>query len=300
MEGLTLTDVFYKGRKVLAQASLPVVRVKYRGNGKRILSGCGPYPDKFYSFNLAGRFSPAASIGTVRPYPRNPELSNVVQFVTRSKDGTDTLGVYVYAKIGGYILWQGWNLNTIGRMDPVVYSSGWSCSDGLVKNDHRHHPYWRMVFRIDDSENDLWELRAPTEQLPVSRKVVSEQDFTRQMGEELSFVVSSRTSPRHALIRFPAPPNEHSDPKGSPWFEFAHNDAAIRLYKASEDRGWNFPVTDELGYGSPPDSVEHGFTVLWLVSHLGHRYIPGEDDDSRKHNKVWHWTGPSIQLVNWE
>lgn len=297
MEGLTITNVSYKARKVLAQASLPVVRVKYKGDASKIGSGCGPFMDKFFSFNLLGLLTDAWSTGTIRPFPGKPALSKVVRLATRASDGTETLGLYVYAEIGGYLLWHGWNLSTDGRIDPVLYSSGWSCSDGLVKNDHRHHPYWRIIFRIDDGDNDLWVLRAPASQKPIARKVTEEADLSRQEGEELAFIVSSKSSARHALVRFPTAVNGQIDRPGPPWFGFSNKDAAVRKYKSHEDRGWDFGAKDELAYGTPKESIGSGFNVLWLTSHMGHAYVPGKDDEK---NIGWHWTGPSIQLVNWE
>jgi hypothetical protein len=55
-EGLVLKNVFWKGVKVLHKASMPVIRVKYRGNGADIGAGCGPYNDRIHSGNL-GRFN---------------------------------------------------------------------------------------------------------------------------------------------------------------------------------------------------------------------------------------------------
>lgn len=295
MEGLTLRNVFYKGQKVLARASLPVVRVKYRGDGKHIYSGCGPFPDRFFSFNPLGLLSPALSMKTIRPFPGKPNLSNVVRFTSEAKSGVVTLGLYVYAKIGGYLLWHGWNLTSDGRMDAVVYSSGWSCGDGVIRNDHRHHPYWRMVFHIDDNENELWELRGPAGKLPAARKVRMEENFTRGKNEEISLVVSSKKSARHALIRFPAEVAEAADPSGTPWFAFSSIDAAVRRYRPEEDKGWLLDAADELPDGRK-DTIESGFNALWLVNHMGHPYRPGKDDEQ---NVSWHGSWISIQLVNW-
>jgi hypothetical protein len=297
MEGLTLTDVAYNGHKVLARASLPVVRVKYQGDGSGIGAGCGPFPDKFFSFNLRGLLSPALSTGTIRPYPGKPGLTNVVAFSSRAADGTLTLGLYVYAEIGGYRLWHGWNVTSDGRFEPVLYSSGWSCRDGAGRNDHRHHPYWKLVFRIDDGDNDLWELRTANNQPRPANKIVSETDFARKPTEDLAFVVSSKTSSRHAIVQNASPGNGRADAAGRPWFGFSTKDAAVRRYTADDDRGWPFGAKIELpSPPSPAPSIAQGFMVLWIVSHLGHNYVLGQDDEN---HVGWHWTGPSIQLVNW-
>jgi hypothetical protein len=48
-EALVLKDVRWKGIKVLHKASMPVIRVKYRGNTSDIDAGCGPYTDRIGS-----------------------------------------------------------------------------------------------------------------------------------------------------------------------------------------------------------------------------------------------------------
>jgi hypothetical protein len=296
MEGLTISNLQYKNHRVLAKASLPVVRVKYKGNAQHIGSGCGPFPDRFFAFNIAGLFTPALSTGTIRPYPGKPGLSRVVRFLARDASGVETLGVYVYAEIGGYLLWHGWNFRSDATLEPILYSSGWSCRDGVKKNDHRHHPYWRIVFDIDNNANEFWELRAVGQAPATAKQVSLETDIVRKSGEDLALVASSKLSSRHAIVRFRTEPNAEVDPAGAPWFAFSRIDAAIRKYKADEDRGWAFDAKSELPYREP-ESTGGGRAVLWAVTHLGHPYIPGKDDE----NSVgWHWTGPVIQLVNWD
>lgn len=296
MEGLTISNLIYRGHRVLAKASLPVVRVKYKGDAKHIGSGCGPFPDRFFAFNIAGLFTPALSTGTIRPYPGKPGLSKVVRFLAQDAAGVETLGVYVYAEIGGYLLWHGWHFRSDATLEPVLYSSGWSCRDGLNKNDHRHHPYWRIAFDIDSGANEFWELRAAGAAPPSAKPVTQESDFVRKNGEELALIVNSKLSTRHAIIRFRAEPQAQADPAGPPWFAFSRIDAAVRKYKASEDRGWALDAKAELPFGEQ-EGVATGRGVLWVVTHLGHPYIPGRDDE----NTVgWHWTGPVIQLVNWD
>lgn len=296
-EGLVIANVQYKGRGVLRKASLPVVRVKYHGDGSSIGSGCGPFADKFFNFNLLGILSPALSHRTVRPFPGKPGASDVVSYEGVSADGTPLLGLFVYAEIGGYRLWHGWVFADGGRLEPTLYSSGWSCSQGVVKNDHRHHPYWRLEFAINGARNDVWELRSSSGGKPVARKLGYEENIARAANEELTIVVAAQNNaPQHALVQYPKNVNEPADGPGRPWYEFSKIDAGLRLYRAEEDRGWEFGARGELGYMDFPEPVDNKENVLWLSGHLGHRYIVGKDDEN---NNSWHWTGPVIQLVNW-
>jgi hypothetical protein len=295
-EGLVIANVQYKGRGVLRKASLPVVRVKYRGDGSTTGSGCGPFADKFYSFSLRGIFSPALSHRTVRPFPGKPGASDVISYEGVAPDGTALFGLFVYAEIGGYLLWHGWVFAAGGRLEPTLYSSGWSCKDGVTKNDHRHHPYWRIEFAVNGGRNDIWELRWAGAGKPGARKLTYEENITRKANEELSFVVAAQNAPQHALIQYPKNVNAQADAAGPPWYEFSKLDAGIRLYKAEEDRGWEFGARGELGYIDVPEPVENRENVLWLASHLGHVYVVGKDDENNNH---WHYTGPVIQLMNW-
>lgn len=295
-EGLVIANVEYKGRGVLRKASMPVVRVKYRGGGSSTGSGCGPFADKFFTFSLGGFTRPPFTHRTIRPFPGKSGASDIVSFEGTAPDGTALFGLFVYAEIGGYILWHGWVFTDGGRLEPTLYSSGWSCRDGVAKNDHKHHPYWRFEFAVNGARNDIWELRSAAGRKPAARKLMYEENMARDANEELSIVVATSSGPQHALIQYPRSVNGQADGPGQPWYEFSKVDAGIRLYKSEQDRGWEFGARGELGYMDVPEPVDNKDNVLWLASHLGHTYVVGKDDEK---NNSWHWTGPVIQLVNW-
>ncbi len=290
MEGLVLKNVRYKGHKLISKASLPVVRVKYRGNEKSKGSGCGPWPDKFYSSNFFGLFTPAYSWRTIYPYEEN--LNDVVFYRGETSDGDPYRGIYVYGEIGGYLLWHGWNFTKSGRLEPVLYSAGWSCDDGVNRNNHRHHPYWRIDFAVDDEINDVHYVSG-TNGRPV--KVNKEVNLSKR-DNFLGLVVASRQSNRRLLIKLEEN-DAQIDGEGKPWFEFSTIDAAVRLFQRKEDDGWKFGAKGELGYIDTYEPINGKDTVVWLVGHLAHDYIPGKDDEDNLH---WHWSGPLIQVDNWE
>ncbi|MCB0872765.1 MAG: PKD domain-containing protein [Thermoleophilia bacterium] len=126
-EGLTLTDVDYKGVRILGRASLPVMRVYYDNDT------CGPYSDQ-----LGGYVYPISWAGGARVAHRS--------YV---KDGQEWLEVGISDRIGSYNLYQAWYFSADGMLDAHVFSSGLQCNV-----DHRHYPYWLMDFDIDGTGND--------------------------------------------------------------------------------------------------------------------------------------------------
>jgi len=63
-EGLVIKNVKWKGTTVLTRGSLPVIRVKYRGDGDSLGDGCGPWMDQIDSDALSfvnGQFTPVVS-----------------------------------------------------------------------------------------------------------------------------------------------------------------------------------------------------------------------------------------------
>lgn len=287
MQGLVLSQVKYKNTLVISKASLPVVRVKYKGKGNNIASGCGPFADKFYSNNFAGLLSPALHWETIKPY--NDKASEVVSIEGTTSSNNDYFGIFVYAEIGGYKLWHGWNFLKNGQIEPIMYSSGWSCRDGIQNNDHRHHAYWRIDFDLEDEENSIWEISSG-----IPRKIYSEENLTRLSKSDLNLLISTENSKKIAILKL-SKDNQLADSPGKPWFGFSGIDLGIRLFKENENNGWEFGAKGELGHISTPEIIDAKDTVIWVAGHLGHDYVPGKDDENHIH---WHWTGPIIKLEN--
>lgn len=268
-EGLVLRNVRWKGVKVLHKASMPVVRVKYRGRGSSIYSGCGPYNDRIHTGNVE-RFSGQTTDVVARLF------------------GDNLMEIAVFAEIGGYDLFQAYYFHTSGRFEPILYSSGWSCGDAPPKSrlDHKHHPYWRLDFDIDGIRNHV------RHALTVSGGAMAFAEYTSESGFSVPgnaaatvWTVTNNSTGRHVRIHSPA--NERADNTAAPWFGFGRRDMHVRRYKASEDVGWNFSPTVQLGYFTPPESVMNEDVVFWAIGHLTHLWTLSDEQNPHWHSRGW-------------
>lgn len=271
-EGLVVLNVRWKGTKVLHKASMPVIRVKYQGRGRSIDDGCGPYADQ---------------IGGVK----TDELEGVpsgVNVVSRLWDG-QLLEIAVYDEIGGYHLYHAWYFHISGWMRGLLYSSGWSCdkTPTSVRN-HKHHPYWRFDFDVESINNEVSTFRTPPTGPTILVRRTLEGQSNRNSSDPLFGVRVKSTSSSKYVTAYIAG-NEMRDGIASPWFSFSNKDIGWRLYRSSEDDGWEFGATGHLGYASPAENIDRRDVVVWLVGHMSH-YWDGTDPAGLH----WHHTGPTI------
>jgi hypothetical protein len=275
-EGLVIKDARWKGTTVLYKGSLPVIRVKYRGNAGSLGAGCGPYRDRIHWGNIkltAGQTTPV----TARVFA-----------------GGQQLELAVFAEIGGYDIYQAWYFHTAGFIQPTLYSSGWSCPwDSQSELDHKHHPYWRLDFDVEGTANQVWSIRRKSNGTVLTTKHSNEANNWKLADDaDLSWTINKPNSSKHILIRYPT--NERHDPAGSPWFNFSSKDMAVRRYRGSEDVGWQFDWDEHLGYLRPAtENVDGQDIVFWAVGHLTHLW--SRSDEDRPH---WHSTGPII-IARW-
>lgn len=267
-EGLVLRNVFWRGVKVLHKASMPVVRVKYRGDGSSIGSGCGPYNDRLHSGNLE-RFSGQTTDVVARFF------------------GANLMEIAVFAEIGGYDLYQAYYFHRSGRFEPVLYSSGWSCSDSpKSRNDHKHHPYWRLDFDIDGVTNRVRHALTVAGGGMTFAAYLSESGFTvPSNATATAWTIANPNSGRN--VRIQSPGNERADAGGSPWFGFGQRDVHVRRYHGTEDVGWDFSATSQLGYFTPAEVTENQDVVFWAVGHMGHLWTQADENNPAWHSRGW-------------
>lgn len=272
-EGLVLKNVRWKDVKVLHKASMPVVRVKYRGDGSSISSGCGPYNDKLHSGNLE-------------------HFSGQVTDVVARFFGDSLMEIAVFAEIGGYDLYQAFYFHKSGRFEPMLYSNGWSCADDRSENDHKHHPYWRLDFDIDGLTNRVRHAMTVSGGGMSFAAYTSESGFTvPSNGMATVWTVTNSSSGRH--VRVQSPSNERADGIGAPWFGFGQRDMHVRRYKGAEDVGWDFSATSQLGYYTPAEVTEDQDVVFWAIGHLTHLWSRADEDTPQWHSRGW------IMDVSW-
>jgi hypothetical protein len=275
-EGLVITNVRWKGTKVLGKGSLPVIRVKYRGDGEDLTDGCGPYADRIHWGNTQ---------------PLKGQLLSTTQRIFDNK----VLEIAISAHIGGYYVFQAWYFRKSGRLEPMLYSSNWSCCDDEHENDHKHHPYWRLDFDVESTSNEVWRIRTKDSGKVKTFKYPKEwNSWQKADDKEIAWTVNKPGSSKHVLIRYPA--NERRDTPGSPWFRFSSKDMGVRRYHGSESEKWPFEPKYHLGYKYPiaePFSANGTDIVFWAVGHMTHIW---EYIDVLK--PAWHSSGPIID-VSW-
>ncbi len=266
-EGLVLKNVRWKGTKVLHKASMPVIRVKYRGSGSSINSGCGPYSDRISSGNLS-------------------HFSGQVTDVVARFFGDNLMELAVFAEIGGYDLYQAFYFHKSGRFETMLYSSGWSCSDSQSENNHKHHPYWRLDFDVDGISNRVRHAMTVSGGGMSFAAYSSESGFTvPSNATSIVWTVANNSSGKH--IRIQSPDNERADAAGAVWFGFGSRDAHVRRYKFSEDEGWAFSSTSQLGYFTPPEATDDQDVVFWAIGHLTHLWSQADENNPHWHSKGW-------------
>lgn len=279
-EGLILKNVSWKGVKVLHKASLPVIRVKYRGSGLDIMDGCGPYADR---------------IGGVK----TDELPGIDSDVAGRIWDDQLLEIAVYDEIGGYDLYQAWYFDRSGWMRGLLYSRGWSCGQSPPsRRDHHHHAYWRLDFDVESVSNEVWTFRDSQTGARTWQKQTSEGQG-RRLSSEQAFGVQVNSTASSKFVHAVIWNNELRDAPGSPWFGFSNKDIGWRRYRSSEDNGWTFwggfldPALGHLGHASPPENIDREDIVIWMVGHLSHQW-DGHDHAGNE----WHHVGPTI-LPSW-
>ena len=266
-EGLVLKNVRWKGTTVLYKASMPVIRVKYRGNGSSINSGCGPYSDRISSGNLS-HFSGQATDVIARFF------------------GDNLMELAVFSEIGGYDLYQAYYFHKSGRLEPILYSSGWSCSDSHSENNHKHHPYWRLDFDIDGVSNRVRHAMTVTGGGMSFAAYSPESGFTVPSNStNIVWTVTNNNSGKY--VRLQSPNNERADATGAVWFGFGRRDVHVRRYKFSEDEGWAFSTNSQLGYFTPPEVTDDQDVVFWSIGHLTHLWSQADVSNPHWHSIGW-------------
>lgn len=276
-EGLVIRNVRWNGTKILHKGSLPVIRVKYRGGGDSLGQGCGPYRDRIHEGNI--EFLP----GQITP-------------VFGRVFDNDIFEIAIFAEIGGYDIYQAWYFHKLGRLEPVVYSSGWSCGEDGSELDHKHHPYWRLDFDVEEKSNEVWRIRTKNDNSVEVFKYPEEwNSWKLDDDKSIVWTINKPGSNDHVLIR--APSNELRDEGGSPWFHFSSKDMGVRRYHSGEDEGWEFDWDEHLGYKNPEwlpgEDVNGKDIVFWAVGHLSHAWTQADED-----NPEWHSTGLIIDVIS--
>jgi hypothetical protein len=156
--GISLRDVYFRGRKVLARADLPVLNVKYDPGG------CGgptlSYRDwmhelvRFDADNVIrpGYAEPTSPPRTVCDDPGQ----DVGSFLgVAAEILADRLILTSQLQAGWYRYIHTWTFQLDGTLEPRIKLT--AVANACTPLDHDHHAYWRFDFDIDGEESDAVE-----------------------------------------------------------------------------------------------------------------------------------------------
>jgi hypothetical protein len=231
-EAIAFRDVFFRGKKVLYKASLPMIRVQYD-------YGAGPYKDQLSGGNMQGPVN--VFEGT------NPAYRFLV--------------MESYHMIGRYRLLNRWIFRSDGIILPQLHSAGLQ-----YPANHRHHVYYRFDFDINGASNNLALQYSPNQ----SQNWGYGPGWRPMTGEEAIYnnnnswaILNKQTSQGYVIDRGPF--DGRSD-------NFSWLDGAVVAYRGTEDlKGRLGTAYDDQIYqhvtGEPIDGAD---LVFWYVAHLSH------------------------------
>lgn len=242
-EAIAFRDIYFRGKKVLHKASLPMIRVHYN-------SGNGPYKDQLSIGNMQG---------PVKVYEHN-------------QSGYRHLVVESYHKIGRYHLINRWFFRSDGLILPQLHSAGLQ-----HPSTHQHHVYWRFDFDINGAGNDVFLRHFPNEATnwgygPGWKPSGWENVIVDYVGSGRASAILDKSANLAYVIQR-GPNDEEAD-------AFSWYDGAAVVYHGSEDlRGKLGSASDDGLYqqvsGEPIDGAD---VVFWYIAHLHHHY-PGPDGE---------------------
>ena len=264
-EGTTITQAYYRGRKVFWKASLPSLRVQYFGGS------CGPYKDPLNYTNARTTSKCPTSRVCLYSYVSN---------------GIRGLGIDSYHRIGAYHLTQRWVFWEDGVIYARLYSAGLQCN-----YNHKHHAYWRFDFDIAGSASDLaLEYNSYTGNEGWGNgwhPFDTEVSRNKHPSSQRSWAIMDKTSGAgYHLI--PGPQDTH------PANTFSNRDLWLMRYHGAEDRHGRqgSAYDDGLQAYLNGENIDGQDVVAWYCAHLYHQAHDGGDD--------WHGVGPNlIPFRNW-
>jgi Cu2+-containing amine oxidase len=265
IEGIVITDAYYRGREVFYKASLPAIRVQYDSQPD---GTCGPYMDRLCYENA----------GTTCRCP-----STKVCVYSTISNGFRGLNVESYHLddpfLSNYHITQRWIFWENGVIYPRLFSAGLQCNAN-----HRHHIYWRFDFDIDGRFNDLvLEYNIQSGNVGWGNgwhPKTAETSSTKLHHSRRAWAIMDKSSGRGYFIK-PGPNDRPAD-------TFSNRDIWIMRYHFNEDRHGQQgdPYNDGLSTYINGENIDGQDVVVWYCSHLYHnRSDPGDD---------WHGTGPHL------
>lgn len=283
--GLELRFVDYRGKRVLYQAHLPILNVKYDGDA------CGPYRD--WQFEEHCIQCDGADLA-----PGFRKCQTPPRTACSGSDAGNFTGVAVYEteceltlttemEAGWYRYIQEWRFHIDGTIRPRFKFT--ATSNSCVCNVHVHHCYWRFDFDIQTWANNLVQEYNNPPIFPNSNwhKKAYEIKRFRDYGRHRKWRVSNSNS-GDAYDIIPGPTDGVADPA------YGRGDVWVLRYHPSEidDGGSGIETAADVDKFVNGEMVENQDVVVWYGAHFRHdvhEQGPGE----------CHEVGPTLRPVQW-
>ncbi len=278
--GLELRDVFYRGKKVLARAHVPILNVHYDGDA------CGPYRDwQWEEGNFVARGRDI--IPGVRALTATPET-----IVDNHADNGNFRGLAYYVnersvtlvsemEAGWYRYISQWTFDVDGTIHPRFGFDG--VSNSCICSLHHHNAYWRFDFDVVTPENN--QVYAVNAGVPQVQTAESRQ--LRATGRTWK-VQNSQSGEAYAIV--PGPFDGVAD-------SFAVGDLWVLLAKTGTeiDDGVNCTQCGTAGikidsFVGPEALTAASNVVVWYGVHFDHDVNATEEHDL---------LGPDLVPVGW-
>ena len=278
-DGLELRSVTRNGRSVLFNASFPTMRVDY-APGR---CNDSPFSDLLHTGNLLPRSWNERPVFAPLDVHAN-WCGDKLCAREYEVEGHMWLEIGITANEGNYIIYQAWYLSDHGHLLARVYSKGEQCPNAT----HRHHPYWRFDFDVNQAgsnsvfvHDDDPQGTAPPDKgwgpgVDLYRK---ETDETKSAPRNRVWFVQDDLT-KDAVWLLPGRINRRDD---GPADLFSNRDLSALVYH-EEETGGPWPTHSdgryELGYTNGEDLASQD-VVLWYVAHFQHDEPLGHFDSNK-------------------
>jgi len=282
--GLELRFVDYRGKRVLYQAHVPILNVKYDDDA------CGPYRDWQYEEHCIR--CDGTDVAPGFRWTHTPP-----QTACSGDDSGNFTGVAIYEteceltlttemEAGWYRYIQEWRFHVDGTIRPRFKFT--AASNSCVCKVHNHHCYWRLDFDLHTPINNLVEEYNNPPIIPNTNwhKKIYEIKRLRDYGRHRKWRVSNTQSGEVYEI-VPGPTDGVADAYG-------RGDLWVLRYHPTEidDGGSGVGTAADIDKFVNGELVENQDVVIWYGAHF--RHIVSEQGPAECHE-----VGPNLVLVHW-
>ncbi len=296
--GVTLRDVFYRGKRVLKRAHVPILNVRYDGDV------CGPFRDWLYEeswFQADGTdVAPGIRRCLTPPQTIIESQTDTGNFqgvaIYRDQEKKEVL-VVSELEAGWYRYISQWCLYDDGTIRPRFGFS--AVEDDCVCYTHHHHVYWRLDFDIVSTGNNVVsEFNSPPLPNNSSNWHTNRWEIMRPRNPARSrrWKIEDPTS-GDAYTLIPGANDGVADAfgRGDVWILRSYDreeidDGISAAPSQAEEPQPNAPA--EIGRFINAESTFNQDVVIWYAAHFTH-------DVHVENGEIGHYVGPTLQPVQW-